>query len=116
MSARHSFSAGKTTPGEHAVTEPSDRNSQERSTPELNRKRQERSTPEPDPGASRSAGGAGKDVGQDAGKTPGRARDAASRQQTHQDQGLQSGSPELDEDATRRTDTPAVPTVPPGPK
>jgi len=74
------------------VNEPSDRNPQERSTPEPDRKPQ------------------------DEGKTPGRARDAASRQQTHQDQSLQSGSPELDEDATRRTDTPAVPTVPPGPK
>ncbi|MBX5463465.1 MAG: hypothetical protein IRZ28_20530 [Steroidobacteraceae bacterium] len=71
------------------MTEPSDRNSQERSS---------------------------KDTDKDAGKTPGRARDAASRQQTHPDQGLQSGSPDLDEDATRRTDTPAVPTVPPGPK
>lgn len=48
--------------------------------------------------------------------TPGRARDAASRQQRHKDQGLQSGSPELDAEASEGSDVPPVPTIPPGPK
>jgi hypothetical protein len=48
--------------------------------------------------------------------TPGRPTDESSRQQTHKDQASQSGSPELDREATRRTGTSAVPTKPPGPK
>jgi hypothetical protein len=34
--------------------------------------------------------------------TPGRPRESGSRQQTHPDQGLQSGSSVLDKEATRR--------------
>jgi hypothetical protein len=44
--------------------------------------------------------------------TPGRPKDSGSRQQTHQDQASQSGSPALDEKTTRRATTPAVPTKP----
>lgn len=48
--------------------------------------------------------------------TPGKPRDSGSRQQTHKDQGTQTGSPELDREASRRSDIPPVPTVPPGAK
>lgn len=44
--------------------------------------------------------------------TPGRPKDAGNRQQTHPDQGSQTGSPELDEDLTRRGGTTPVPTKP----
>ena len=40
--------------------------------------------------------------------SPGRPDDANSRQQTHENQNSQTGSPELDKQATRRTGTPAV--------
>jgi hypothetical protein len=52
-----------------------------------------------------------------AGKPAGKPTDSGSRQQTHEDQALQSGSPELDKEATRRSGgTPPVPLKPPGPK
>jgi hypothetical protein len=34
--------------------------------------------------------------------TPGRPNDSGSRQQTHQDQGADTGSPQLDKDLTQR--------------
>lgn len=41
--------------------------------------------------------------------TPGRPKESGSRQQTYPDQGAQTGSPELDEEMTRRG-APALPT------
>lgn len=48
--------------------------------------------------------------------TPARPNESSSRQQTHKDQASQTGSPDFDKEATRRTKTPPVPIKPPGAK
>jgi hypothetical protein len=48
--------------------------------------------------------------------TPGKPEDSGSRQQTHKHQSTQTGSPDLDRDASRRSDVPPVPVVPPNAK
>lgn len=47
--------------------------------------------------------------------TPGRPKDASSRQQKHEDQALQSGHAELDR-KSGQSGTSEIPTKPPGPK
>ena len=50
------------------------------------------------------------------GATPARPTDHASRQQTHKGQSSQTGSADLDREATRQGGSSAVPAKPPGAK